>query len=115
MEPGSLSTRIQIDEMGRAVVHATGDIDIATSPSLHEALARALEETPAVVVDLGAVGFIDSSGLSALVWGYREAQQRGGALTIQRPSQMARRLLDITGLGTLLRIEGDPAPRNQES
>ncbi len=109
MDPVSLDTRMEIDANGEAVIYAEGDIDLATSPSLQEALANALEQSTSVVVDVAGVHFIDSSGLSALVWGHRGAQEAGGSLRLRRPSPMLRRLLDITALDQLLVIDDDAA------
>lgn len=101
---------MEIDTKGHAVLYANGDIDVATSPSLHEALARALEESDSVVLDVGGVHFVDSSGLSAFVWGQRSAQQAGGSLRIRRPSPMLRRLLKVTALDSLLLIDDEAFP-----
>lgn len=114
MEPMSLVTRVEVDAEGQAVVYAEGDIDLATSNALREALVEALEKSARVVVDVGAVPFIDSSGLNAFVWGHREAEQAGGSLRLRRPSPMLRRLLEITALESLLLIDNHvstpPAP-----
>lgn len=109
MDPVSLDTRMEIDAKGEAVIYAEGDIDLATSPALQEALAKALEQSASVAVDVAGVHFIDSSGLSSLVWGHRRAQEAGGTLRIRRPSPMLRRLLDITALDQLLVIDDDAA------
>jgi stage II sporulation protein AA (anti-sigma F factor antagonist) len=110
MEPVSLVTRVEVDAEGQALVYAEGDIDLATSNVLREALAAALEKSATVVVDVGAVGFIDSSGLNAFVLGHREAEQAGGSLRLRRPSPMLRRLLEITALESILVIDNDTPP-----
>lgn len=115
MEAASLETRMELDAEGRTVIHAQGDIDLATSPSLHDILVKSLEQSTSIVVDVADVGFIDSSGLSALVWGHREAQQAGGSLRLRRPSRIVRRLLDITALDALLVIEEDDPPPAEQS
>jgi len=109
MAPRTLATRIELDTDGRAVVYAHGDIDVETSPSLQEALAEALHESASVIVDLADVGYVDSSGLSALVWGHRTANQAGGSLHVRRASPIVRRVLDITGLTPLFLIDADTA------
>lgn len=73
LEPVSLDTHTELGTDGRVVLYAQGDIDVATAPALQAALAKALEQSTSVVVDVGAVGFVDSAGLSALVWGHRQA------------------------------------------
>src|SRR5688572_26469612 len=107
---------MEIDSVGDAVVYAEGDIDVATSASLQEALAKALETSSSIVFDGAGVRFIDSSGLTALIWGYHGAHEAGGALRVRRPSPTLRRLLEISALDSVM-LTGDedaaspPPPR----
>jgi anti-sigma B factor antagonist len=105
MNPAAFDTHMELDTEGHAVVYVEGEIDLVTSPALREALAGAVEESASVIVDMGGVHFVDSSGLSALVWGQRGAQQAGGSLRIRRPSAMLRRMLHRTALDSLLLID----------
>jgi anti-anti-sigma factor len=107
MESATLATRIEVAADGRILLSAEGDIDLATAGILRDALVRALEDSASLVVDLGGVGFIDSSGLNALVWGHWQAQKGGGELRLRRPSPMLRRLMEITALDSLLLIDDD--------
>ena len=85
-----------------AEITATGEVDIHTCAQLEEALLRLAEDgVVTVTLDLGAVAFIDSSGLRALVVGHKALEERGGALVVANPSSMAARLLEVTGLDTL--------------
>jgi anti-sigma B factor antagonist len=104
MEPVALATRVEMTG-DVAVLHTEGDIDLASADAMKAALAAALEEASTVVVDLGEVGFIDSTGLSALVWGHGQAQESGGSLRLRRPTPMLRRLLEITALDAVLVTE----------
>ena len=112
MESASLVTRIEPGTDGRTIVVAQGDIDLTTAGILREALGRALEKPVSVVVDVGDVGFIDSSGLNAFVWGHQLAQKSGGSLRLRRPSPMLCRLLEITALDSILLVDG-AAPRDE--
>jgi anti-sigma B factor antagonist len=68
---------------------------MATAPQLHRALGDiAGEGFEIVTLDLGGVGFIDSSGLQALVTAYE--RQLGDRLRIL-PCKRLVRLLDMTG------------------
>ena len=110
-ESATLATRMELAADGRVLLVAEGDIDLATAGILRDALARALEDSASLVVDVGGVGFIDSSGLNALVWGHWEAQKAGGSLRLRRPSPMLCRLMEITALNSLLLIDDD-GPRD---
>ena len=110
MESTSLVTRTETGPDGRTIIIAQGDIDLATAGTLRNALARALENPVSVVVDVGDIGFIDSSGLNAFVWGHQQAQKTGGSLRLRRPSPMLCRLLEITALDSMLLVDsGDPS------
>lgn len=106
MEPLSLTTHAQVVD-GRAVVSVRGDVDLATADRLRDALEQALALSNRLQVDVTEMTFIDSTGLSALVWGHRQAAEAGGALTLRGPSPMLRRLLELTRLGTVLVIDED--------
>jgi anti-sigma B factor antagonist len=79
---------------GAIVVH--GDIDVAGGPILEAALLRR-ENEGAIVIDLGDVFFIDSSGLRSLLGASRRARARGATVVLRRVRAEVRRLLEITG------------------
>jgi anti-sigma B factor antagonist len=58
-----------------------------------------------VTIDLRDVGFIDSSGLRALVVAHKALQDQGGSLVVANPSASTARLLEVTGLDGLFDIE----------
>lgn len=64
-----------------------------------------------VVVDLAGLTFIDSSGLGAILTARRKVMQDGGNLVVCRPTPAVLRVLEITGLDTLV-TEWDPAWSN---
>jgi len=88
---------------GTVVVCPEGELDLAVADDLRRALTRALElAREAVRVDLGAVTFMDSTALAALVDAWRYAERRGVAFCLVRPAPNVRRVLAITGLERLL-------------
>lgn len=86
---------------GHSLVHVIGEVDQSSAPVLSDALSRAVVLSPNVLVDLGDVGFIDSSGLSALIKGMHEARAAGGQVELVRPTAMVNRLLEITNLSSV--------------
>ena len=84
-----------------------GEIDASTAPALVEALATRRPDIAGkhLVVDLSEVGFIDSSGLAALLDARGRLAADGGMLILRRPSRCVVRLLDITHLQRAFRIE----------
>ena len=82
-----------------AVVAVVGEVDVHSAPQLREGVTAQLsDQTRAVVVDLTAVGFLDSTGLGALVTARSAASERGVALPIVCTSARILKLFTITGL-----------------
>lgn len=93
-------------ERGEAatLVVLRGDLDIATAPELRECLVKVIDEGARVVIDLEAVGFLDSAGLGILVGGLKRARTRGGELELVSTSHDVLKPLEITGLDRVFTI-----------
>jgi anti-anti-sigma factor len=63
-------------------------------------------DTDAIQVDLAGVGFMDSSGIDALIAGYRAAHGAGRRFTVVRPQHSVRRVFEITGVLPMFSGEG---------
>jgi anti-anti-sigma factor len=85
------------------VVTLRGELDVANA----ERVQRALEDADAssVVVDLSALTFIDSSGLTALVHAHNKLTGRGRGFKLVGATGSVQRVFEITGLSRLL-MEG---------
>ena len=86
-----------------------GEVDLATAPELEGALQRALQ-SPArrLVVDLRAVQFLDSSGLSVLVRQDRLARAGERQLVIVKPPPQVHQVFELTGLSRHLTMVDEP-------
>jgi anti-anti-sigma factor len=82
------------------VVH--GELDIATTPELVEMLERLRRQRHAVALDLAAVTFMDSTGLTALMDAHLASQANGWSFVIRRVSPAVRRVFELAGVGRLL-------------
>lgn len=93
-------------ERGEAatLVVLRGDLDMATAPELRECLVKVIDEGARVVIDLEAVGFLDSAGLGILVGGLKRARTRGGDLELVSTSHDVLKPLEITGLDRVFTI-----------
>ena len=89
-----------LDADGAATVTVDGEIDFSNADELAVCLRDAATEwTPPVVrVDLARASFIDSTGLGALIEGYRAATDAGLRFLVVNPTATFRRVLDVTGL-----------------
>jgi anti-sigma B factor antagonist len=82
-------------------VTISGEIDIATSPAMGDALAAG--RGPAhLEVDMSAVTFMDASGIGVLLAARQRAVDGWGSLTVRAPSWAVRRVTGILGLDELL-------------
>jgi anti-anti-sigma factor len=100
----------------RAVVALAGECDLATKDELAAALDAAARVARTVVVDLAELAFLDSSGLHGLVSAHRSVLDRGGRLYVVGAAGAVAQVLDITGVGELLKPPGsnggDPGGRS---
>ena len=95
--------RIQAD--GYALLAVQGEIDIATSPRLIAALNDAVTDTTgAVLVDLSAVEFMDSTGLALLIRAQRRMSRRGRGFAVVCPDGPVRRIFELTDMVEALRV-----------
>jgi anti-anti-sigma factor len=90
-----------------AWVHVAGALDIATSPKLE----RTLEESSArlVVLDMRDLGFMDCSGVHAIVDASIRAREDGRRLILLRGTPNVDRVFALTGTSHVVEI-GDIEP-----
>ncbi|MBL1257272.1 STAS domain-containing protein [Methylocystis sp. Sn-Cys] len=105
-----LETQTQND---RAVLIVKEErLDAHNSSELKERILRTLEEGGRrLVVDLADVKFIDSSGLGALLSGYKNASQRSGTFVLSGLQPRVRSMFELTRLNRVFEIY----PRLQEA
>ncbi len=58
-----------------------------------------------MVIDIGLLDFIGSTGISVIISQHKTLQAQGRTLTVLDPTPSARRLFEITGLDQVLTIE----------
>ena len=85
----------------RAVVVPVGTVTVGTSAGLEGELVALAAETD-VVLDLGEVTFVDSSGLSVFVAAYKAGVKHRHTVVLDPVPQFLERVLKVTGLGSLL-------------
>jgi len=93
---------------GMVVVRVAGEIDMAVDALLENVLCGAANDDGArhVIVDMARVEFLDSSGIHALVRGYRAATETGATFAIRNAGSMVLRVLRITGVAEIFGLDG---------
>ena len=86
-------------------VSIEGSVNIDTSGAMRRTIAEALRSmSPAVVLDLSGVSYIDTSGLATLLEASRIARQQGTRLVLHGLHGQPRELLHFSQIDHLLDI-----------
>lgn len=102
LKDGLLRVQRSIDS-DRVLLALHGELDLANAKTLEASLLEAFASGKQVVVDLGKLEFLDSTGISLLVMAM--GRPDGDRLSFQ-PSESdgVRRLLNLTGLDKRMRL-----------
>jgi anti-anti-sigma factor len=98
---------IEVERDGAAaLVRIDGEVEFATAPRLRTTLLDLARDgaTP-VVLDLAEVPFLDSAGISLLIQAKKRLATIGSDLVLRAPQPNIRRVLEISGVTELFRIE----------
>jgi anti-anti-sigma factor len=114
--------RIEVDtrtDDGVAVVTPRGELDVAGTPALEDALAEVLREpdVQAVVIDLSQLEFMDSSGLRAVVLADQRLRGDGLRFALVRGGEPVHRVFELTRMTdrlTWVHAPGDLLPDAEE-
>jgi anti-sigma B factor antagonist len=79
-------------------LHVRGEVDLAVAPDFR----AALDDPDVTAVDLAAVGFMDASGLHAIIDVRAARAARGSSLDVVNPSRPVCLLFEAAGQGALL-------------
>ena len=98
-----------IEDDAVMLVRVAGDVDLATSPQLREGLDRAIVSgAPLVRLDMTAVTFLDSSGISVLVDTQQRLHEASARLVLHGVGDHIKRVLEISGLGSFFELSDQP-------
>jgi anti-anti-sigma factor len=100
---------------GVTLVDVAGEVDIETAPRMRAALAAAIDAGQPIVVDLGAVTFMDSFGFGVLAAAHQQGARAGTPVLLRAVSHRIRHLLGLLGLDEVLAIEPAPDDRQPQS
>lgn len=108
-----MSIAIEVTQTsGVTVVAPRGDLDLATVDQLKRTLAGLVDRGQSrLLLDLGGVGYIDSSGMGALVAAMKQARATGGDLRLCAIQEDVRSIFELTRLVRAMSIH----PTRQEA
>lgn len=92
--------------MAKRVVWAGTSLDLSTVGEFEEHVRSAGRDEQALVVDVRALEFVDSTGVRSLVTLKQEWKAAGGILTYEGFREDIRDILDIMGITEMLLEDG---------
>ena len=94
-----LSLEIEPAQDDHTLLRVIGEIDVYTAPKLREQLIKLADDgVRRIVVDLGMVEFLDSTGLGVLVGALKRAKASGGSFALVCNQPRLLKIFRITGL-----------------
>ena len=94
------------DQAAVWVVAPRGAVDLQSCEQLAQSFREVIDAGGRVVVlDLGEVDFLDSSGIREIVRAARALQDIGGRLLVEHASGAVQRVLEVTGILEGLKLE----------
>jgi anti-anti-sigma factor len=101
-KPAGAQISVTVEPGGAATVSVAGDIDIANADALKATVRSVTADMPErLIFDLSELRFIDSAGIAVLLY----ATECGAPVEVRKPSAAVRRVVELTGLGAVLKIE----------
>ncbi len=104
-----MEQKIHTTQDGKTVVvlAPTGRLDITTAWQFRLKLQECIAKiSPYIVVNLSQVNFIDSSGLTSLVAGMRDADKVNGSFRICNVHPEAKLVFEVTMMDSVFEIFG---------
>ena len=101
----TLAVETYRDGDGTIVLQLFGEFDLASAPTFEAELARAEAEMGPLVIDLSALEFIDSAGISQLLAAHTRAEDDERELVFLKGPPPVEKIVRITGLDEILRFE----------
>jgi anti-sigma B factor antagonist len=87
------------------IVRPVGEIDLSRAPSLRVQLNAIQARKPSrLIIDLGGVPYMDSSGVATLVEAMQNARRTGGKLILCAMQEKVRSIFEIARLDMVFKI-----------
>jgi anti-anti-sigma factor len=102
VSPAPVEIAASADSSEAPLITVAGEVDLSNVGLLEDAIDEATVERPRkLIVDLRGVTFMDSTALHALF----QARKHAASLILRAPSREARRVIELSGLDSVARIE----------
>jgi len=98
-----------LDASEAILLEIAGEIDIGSSPDLHDQLEALLPLRKPIILDMARVEFVDASGIGVLLEIASRATAAGSGIVLRRPSRPVVYVMELLELDGLLPVEQDNA------
>lgn len=85
-------------DSGCREIQVEGELDLAVADQLQECVDRIDSEHAAILINLEACEFIDSTGIALIVAAHKRRAEQGQRLVVCAPSDQVLRILSVAGL-----------------
>jgi anti-sigma B factor antagonist len=89
---------------GYTIIGLEGDVDLSCSPDARKSILDVLQANNNLLIDLGKVSYIDSSGVASLVEGYQTAKKKSLKFGLVGVSDAAMSVLKLARLDKVFPI-----------
>jgi anti-sigma B factor antagonist len=86
------------------VVTSQGDLDVHAAPQMLALLMPLMQPGSRTVIEMSGTPFMDSSGLASIIEAAARARVVDGYLCMAAPSGRVKKVLQITGVDTLIDV-----------
>jgi anti-anti-sigma factor len=87
---------------GIVVIALIGEIDLSNVERVRELITPSVSGAGhRLVFELGALDFLDSSGIALLLWAAAQTE----TVELRQPSPIVRRIIEVTGLTEILHMD----------
>jgi anti-sigma B factor antagonist len=106
--PAPVELSIAVERSGAtAVVRVVGELDLASAPRLEETLQGLEALCDRVILDVGALVFMDSTGLRLALMEHERATRDGFEFVIAGARGRVRRVLRVSGVDVMVPLAPD--------
>ena len=91
-------------EGGAVTLVLSGELDLSGIAAFDEAVGSVGPDARSVSMDLGALTFVDSSGIGCFVRARSAGLKAGWTLVLRSPSPLVRKVMDVIDLGESIEI-----------
>jgi anti-anti-sigma factor len=95
--------RVLVEQDGKGLlVRPQGELDVASAKTFEDVVREAIDSGVPVLLDLGGVSFIDSTGLRALFSMAAHSRTNGDRLRVLRGSEQVETAIEVSGVARSL-------------